>query len=492
MCIENPLIFMIFLVFFRKTVDKKRLGVNDSMNLFLDTLLKWAAEVNRALSDFLWSPVMLAGFLLVGGMFTVRLGFFQFRRMGLWLRETIVKALSSREARKNKDERSISQFQAMTTALAATLGTGNIVGVATAITLGGPGAIFWMWASALLGMMTIFAENVLGIHYRYRDKQGNWVGGAMIYMERGLRSKFLAGAFSVCCLVGSLGVGNMTQANAMSAAMQDSFGVPPYVTGIVAAGLAVAVILGGLKRIAQLTEKLIPFMSVLYLAAVLIVIAAHFGQIIPALRLIVREAFTPVSAGAGVLGFGISKAARYGVARGVFTNEAGLGTSVAVHANAEVSHPVIQGMWGIFEVFADTIVMCTLTALAILVSGVWSPGCGLDGGALCAASFATVFGTGGSYFISFAVMIFAFSTIIGWSFCGERCAHYLGGDKLVPLYKIAFTVIIFIGCVSRLDFVWALSDTFNGLMAVPNLIAVTALSGTVIKLTKDYFKRERL
>ena len=461
------------------------------MKTIFDALLSGLSTLNRAVGDFVWSPVMLVAFLSVGGYFTLRLGFFQFVRIRLWFSETIVAALKSKSSRKVKDDRSISQFQAMTTALAATMGTGNIVGVATAITLGGPGAIFWMWVSALLGMMTIFAENVLGIHYRYRDANGEWVGGAMIYIERGLKSKGLAVAFAVFCLVGSLGVGNMTQANSISTAMDASFGVPPYITGIVIALLAILIILGGLQRIAVITEKLIPFISILYLAAVFVVIASHAEQIFPALKQIVGSAFTLSSAGSGVLGYGVARAVRYGIARGVFSNEAGLGTSVAVHASAEVPHPVTQGLWGIFEVFADTIVMCTLTALAILASGVWSPDCGLEGGVLCAAAFETVFGQWGGYFISVSILLFAFATIIGWSFYGERCAKYLGGEKLVPIYKIVFTIIIFIGSVSRLNFVWELSDTFNGLMAIPNLIAITALAGVVIRITKDYLNNHK-
>jgi len=453
-------------------------------------LFGWIETANSAVGDFLWSPVMLSVFLSVGGYFTLRLGFFQFRRIRLWFSETIVKALRSRSEKEIRDENSISQFQAMTTALAACMGTGNIVGVATAITLGGPGAVFWMWISAVLGMMTIYAENVLGIHFRYRGKNGEWVGGAMIYMERGLKSKPLAVAFAVFCLLGALGVGNMTQANSISTAMNASFSVPPYLTGLLISGVALIVILGGLKRIAALTEKLIPVISLLYLAAVLIVIFSNAKQIIPSIQTIVQSALSPVSAGSGVLGYGMARAARYGVARGVFSNEAGLGTSVAVHASAQVDSPVIQGLWGIFEVFVDTIVMCTMTALAILVSGVWSPDCGLDGGILCAAAFETVFGRWGGYFITLSILLFAFATMIGWSFYGEKCVKYLGGDRIVPLYKILFASIIFIGSVSRLEFVWALSDTFNGLMAIPNLIAVCALSGIVIKITRDYVKEK--
>ena len=451
----------------------------------------WIETANSVVGDFLWSPVMLSIFLSVGAYFTLRLGFFQFRRSRLWFSETIVKALRSRSERKIRDKNSISQFQAMTTALAACMGTGNIVGVATAITLGGPGAIFWMWISAVLGMMTIYAENVLGIHFRYRGKTGEWVGGAMIYIERGLKSKPLAVAFAVFCLLGALGVGNMTQANSISTAMDASFSIPPYLTGLLISGVAIVVILGGIQRIAVITEKLIPVISLLYLAAVLVVIFSNIGQIIPSVRTIFRSALSPVSAGSGALGYGVARAARYGVARGVFSNEAGLGTSVAVHASADVDSPVTQGLWGIFEVFVDTLVMCTLTGLAILVSGVWSPNCGLDGGVLCAAAFETVFGRWGGYFISLSILLFAFATMIGWSFYGEKCVKYLGGERIVPLYKILFAIIIFIGSVSRLEFVWALSDTFNGLMAIPNLIAVCALSGIVIKITKEYLNKKR-
>ena len=448
-------------------------------------------QLNTKINTFIWGPYMLAAFLLIGIYFTVRTGFFQFAKVGLWFRHTLLSCFQRGGARETRDKEAISPFQAMTTALASSIGTGNIAGVATAIVLGGPGAVFWMWVSAIFGMMTNFAENVLGSHFRYKDKDGKWVGGPMIYMERGLSQKWLGVVFAFCTIFGSLGMGNLTQSNSMAAAMQAGFSLPPFVTGIAAAVLVGMIIMGGIKRIARVTEQLVPMMAILYVAGGLVLLCLNANRILPALSSIFTDAFSFQAAGAGALGFGISRAMRYGIARGVFTNEAGLGSSVLAHSASDVREPVVQGMWGIFEVFADTIVMCSITALIILTSGVYEA-TDLTGSALTIAAFSTRFGSFGVLFVSVSTVLFAFCTLVGWSYYGERAASYIFGQKSALYYRVVYIFCIFIGAISSLDLVWSLSDTFNGMMAVPNLIAVALLSGTVIKLTKDYLKSNRL
>jgi AGCS family alanine or glycine:cation symporter len=416
---------------------------------------------------------------------------------------TFLSIFKNKSVRKSDNKRAISQFQSACTALAATLGTGNIVGVATAIALGGPGSIFWMWVSAFFGMMTSYAENTLGIKYRFKGKNGEWVGGAMYYMERGLNSKWLAAAFSLFCMLAAFGMGNMAQANGIAAGLKASFGVSPVVTAIVITAFTAPVILGGIKRIAGVTEKLVPFIAIFYILGGIIVIAAHADKIAEAFVLIIGEALKPQSAAGGFAGYGIAAALRRGVSRGVFTNEAGLGSSVMAHSATDIDEPVVQGMWGIFEVFLDTIVICTVTALAILTSGAYSmaehlrfftdnPGGELPnamtGVGLTSAAFDTALPFGGE-FVTIAITLFAYSTILGWSYFGERAASYLFGHKAVIPYKIAFIAFIAVGCLSGLNLVWDISDTFNGLMAIPNLISITLLSGQVIKMTNDYTRR---
>jgi AGCS family alanine or glycine:cation symporter len=413
------------------------------------------------------------------------------------MKATFLSIFKQRSVRKTDDKHAISQFQSLCTALAATVGTGNIVGVATAIALGGPGAVFWMWLSAFLGMMTNFAENVLGIKYRYKDEKGNWVGGAMIYIERGLGWKWLAILFSVFCMLASFGIGNMSQGNSIASAMQANFSVPTWVTGAVIMVVVALVVLGGIKRIAAVAEKIVPFMVMLYLIGGLVIILAHVTNIGSAFSLIFREAFNFNAGAGGVVGYGIAEAARRGISRGVFSNEAGLGSSVMVHSASDVKEPVQQGMWGIFEVFADTIIVCTITALSILASGVFDfdaynavGGVGLLSGAeLTSQAFMTVFGDIGGKFVAIAIMLFAFTTILGWSYYGERAVTYLFKSKAVVPYKVIFVLVIMVGCVSGLSLVWDISDTFNGFMAVPNLIAITFMSSQVVTMIKDYKER---
>ena len=473
------------------------------MGDFFNMLSDKVSQINGVLNDFIWGPVMLVFFLLVGLLFTVRTGFFQISHIKYWLDVTIFQLFRKdrKSVLKTDDKHSISQFQSLCTALAATIGVGNISGVAVALALGGPGAIFWMWLSAFLGMMTNYAENTLGIKYRYKNEKGNWVGGAMIYIEKGLKWKWLAVIFSVFCMLASFGIGNMSQGNEIANGLKNSFGIPSYVTAIVVMIFAGLVIIGGIKRIASVTEKVVPFMALTYIVGALIVIFAHATAIPSAFGAIFANAFKLRAAGGGLAGFTIMVAMRRGISRGVFSNEAGLGSSVMVHSASDVKEPVVQGMWGIFEVFADTLIVCTMTALTILTSGVYDyteyakyVGTGLpahlkSGVALTSAAFESVFGSLGGSFISIAVMLFAFSTMLGWSYYGERAVEYLFGLKAVPFYKVLFILVIFIGCNIKLSLVVDISDTFNGFMALPNLIAVTLLSGQVVEMTKDYLKR---
>ncbi len=464
-------------------------------------------DINQILNDFIWGPYMLAFFLFVGLMFTIRTGLFQIVHIKDWLDITILSVFKKdTKSRRTEDKHSISQFQSLCTALAATIGVGNISGVAVALALGGPGAIFWMWMSAFLGMMTNFAEKTLGIKYRYKNEKGNWIGGAMVYIEKGLGFKWLAVIFSVFCMLASFGIGNMSQGNEIANGLNNAFGIPNWITGLVVMAVAALVILGGIKRIASVAEKVVPFMAITYILGALIVIGSNITALPDAFGMIFGNAFNLSSVGGGVAGFTIMVALRQGVSRGVFSNEAGLGSSVMVHATADVKEPVEQGMWAIFEVFTDTIVVCTMTALTILCSGVYDfaayESCiaqGLEpaeagllsGIALTSAAFESVLGTWGSKFISIAIMLFAFTTILGWSYYGERAVEYLFGPKAVPVYKIVFIAMLFVGCNISLDLVVKISDTFNGFMALPNLLALTLLSKQVIEMTKDYLARKK-
>lgn len=458
-----------------------------------------AVEVaNSAVHGFVWGPAMLAVFLFTGLLCTVGSGFFQLTKIKLWLSETIISAFKRKDVRKTDDKKAISQFQALSTALAATVGTGNIAGVATAIAGGGPGAVFWMWVGAFLGMMTSFSENVLGIKYRYKNESGEWVGGAMVYMERGLNMKRLAVIFSFFCVLASFGIGNISQANSIASALDNAFNIPKPLTGAAVTAFAAPIILGGIKGIARVTEKIVPFMAVSYIAGGLAVVLSNIGSVPEAFGMIFRGAFNLRAVGGGALGCTVSRAIRFGIARGVFSNEAGLGSSVTVHSASDVKEPVVQGMWGIFEVFADTIVICTVTALSILttvydfetgVAAFGADGNALDGAPLTAAAFSSVFGRLGGAFIAISLALFAFSTILGWSYYGERGIYYIFGQKAVPPYKVVFIAIIMLGCVSRPGLAWEISDTFNGLMAVPNLIAVILLHGQVTRELKEYTAR---
>ena len=467
-------------------------------------MVELIANVNNAINGFVWGVPMLVLLVGTGILMTILTKFFQLSHIGHWFKNTVGGIFHDKHVTKHTDadDQSISQFQSLCTALAATIGTGNIVGVASALVAGGPGAIFWMWVVAFFGMMTNYSENVLGIYYRRRNSKGEWSGGAMYYLKDGLGSykgckqigAVLAVLFSAFCLLASFGIGNMSQVNSIAANMTSAFSIPATVTGIVLVIIGALVIVGGLKRIAAVTEKLVPFMAIAYVIGALVIFFANISHVGAVFTAIFKGAFGLRAVGGGIVGSGVKLALTWGMKRGVFSNEAGLGSSVMVHSSSNVKEPVRQGMWGIFEVFADTMVVCTLTAFAVLSSELIDLDTGavlvdVSGSALVGKAFATVFGSFGPAFIAIAILLFAFSTVLGWSHYGSKACEYLFGTKSTIVYKIAFVLMIFTGCTMNLSLAWDLSDTFNGLMAIPNLIGVIALSPVVMKITKNYVAR---
>lgn len=428
-------------------------------------------KLNDFVNGIVWGPPMLVLIIVTGLFLSTKTGFFSVRKIGYILKNTLLKMFD----KESKGEGEVTAFQAVATALAATVGTGNIAGVATAIALGGPGAIFWMWFAAILGMTTKFAEVVLAVNFREKTADGRFVGGPMYYITNGLGWKWLAVIFAVFGAFAAFGIGNMVQSNSVAAALQSSFNLNPWVTGITLAVLSALVIIGGIKRIGAFTEKLVPFMAAIYILGGLFILIMNIANIPAAIALIFKSAFTGQAAVGGFAGSTIAFAMRYGIARGVFTNEAGLGSAPIAHAAATTDHPVRQGLWGVFEVFADTLVICSITALAIVSTGVWQTG--ETGAALTTAAFNAAI-PGGGYIVSIGIVLFAFSTILGWEYYGERCAEYLFGPKVNMIYRIIWIPFIVIGAIGGLEFVWSLADTLNGLMAIPNLIGLIALSGT--------------
>lgn len=448
--------------------------------------------VIKSINEIIWGNGMLVLILGIGIFFTIKLKWMQFNIP--FISKTIINSLFTKT--KPSEKKGISQFQAMTTVLAATMGTGNIVGVATALTLGGPGSIFWMWVSAIFGMMTVFSENVLGLYYRYKSPKGEWMGGPMVTMEKGLNSKWLGMIYAALCILASFGMGNMAQINSISSSLQSAFGINTLLSGIFVSIILALIIIGGLSKIGKFTEKVIPIISCVYILGAILIIVLNYQGIQTAFSQIFTNAFAIKPVVGGIAGVTIRQAINIGFRRGVFSNEAGLGTSALVHSSINSANPVVQGVWGIFEVFFDTIICCTLTALAILTSGVLgkvgSDGSILDGAPLVISAFSTVFGETSGSIISICVVIFAFATLVGWSFYGSKATEYLFGCKAVPIYKVIFIGIVIIGATSELSIVWEISDTLNGLMAIPNLISLILLSPIVIKLTKEYTNRNKL
>lgn len=440
--------------------------------------------INDKINGFVWGPVMLVLLVGTGIYLTIRTNFMSIAKLGYIMKNTFLRMFQKEQV----GEGEITAFQAVATALAATVGTGNIAGVATAIAVGGPGAIFWMWLSAIFGMTTKFAEVVLSIQYREKTEDGRFIGGPMHYIANGLNWKWLATLFALFGALASFGIGNMTQANSISASMEVTFGIPTLVTGIVVAVAAAVVMLGGIKRIAQVTEMLVPFMAAFYIIGGIVILARNASAIPAAFGLIFKSAFSGTAAVGGFAGSTIVLASRMGIARGVFSNEAGLGSAPIAHAAATTDHPVRQGLWGVFEVFMDTIVICSITALSIIVTGVWNTG--ESGAALTTLAFDTSLPVVGGYIVSIGILLFAYSTLLSWSYYGERCLEFLFGPKAITPYRLVFIPFIVIGAVGGLEVIWDIADTLNGLMAIPNLIGIIGLSGVVIKLTKEFFSTE--
>ncbi|MEG2455362.1 MAG: alanine/glycine:cation symporter family protein [Oscillospiraceae bacterium] len=448
------------------------------------------------LGDWIWNPWLLGLFLLVGGYYSIRTGFFQVFGIRLWWRETMGSLF---HRKKRRGSGGLSQLQALSTALASTIGTGSIAGVATAIFYGGPGAVFWMWVSAFLGMMTGCAEKTLAVRYRERSPEGTWQGGPMTYITQGLHLKWLAALFALCCTAASLGGGNMVQANSIATSLESVFGWNRFVVGIGVALVTGVVIFGGIGRIGRVSERLVPAMALLFIAGGGVVLAVN-GAALPAVfGRIFSAALVPQAAVGGVGGYAVSCAMRYGIARGVFTNEAGLGSSAMAHAAAEVEDPVSEGMWGIFEVFIATLVVCTITALVILVTGVYDAQAALlaiaagttaempVGAPLSVLAFSTVFGRWGGAFVAICLLLFAFTSLLGWSYYGERgLSHLTGTTRWTPVYRGVFLLCIVAGSVGDLAAVWDLADVLNGLMALPNLAALLLLSPEALRLLKGW------
>ena len=491
------------------------------MNKFLAVL----ESINGEINGVVWGVFGLLLLIGTGILVTVLTKFFQVTHIGTWLRHTVGSLFHKDVMGHTKEKGTISPFQALCTALAATVGTGNIAGVAAAICIGGAGAVFWMWVAAFFGMMTNYAENVLGIYYRRKNENGEWAGGAMYYLADGLGKKkgmkqvgkILAILFCVFTMLASFGIGSMGQVNKIVTNVAEAFdvsalssvevlgGVSLYnlILGVLIMILTALITLGGLKRIANVAEKVVPFMVVAFVLGSLVIIGVNYAGILPAFRAIFVNAFAPEAFVGGGIGAVVGKVVTQGFKRGVFSNEAGLGSSVMVHSNSNVKEPVKQGMWGIFEVFADTMIVCTMTALVILTAG------GLEGGVfnvltgeiaagytdatLVGGAFNTVFSWGdiGQKFIAIAMFLFAFTTVLGWSHYGSKAWEYLFGARTTYIFRIIHVCTVIFGAILTSSLAWDISDTFNGLMLIPNLIGVIALSPLVVKITVNYLRREK-
>ncbi|UWQ79922.1 sodium:alanine symporter family protein [Leisingera sp. S132] len=433
-----------------------------------------------AVNGVVWGPMMLVLILGVGFFLQVGLKFMPIRKLGMGFGLMF-------KGREATGEGQITPFNALMTALSATIGTGNIAGVATAVFLGGPGALFWMWMTALVGMATKYSEAVCAVKFRERDEEGNYVGGPMYYIKNGLGAKWawLGVAFAVFGSIAAFGIGNGVQANGVAQVLETNFGLNTSVTGIVLMVLTGAVILGGITRIGAVAGKLVPFMAVSYIVAGLIVLVINADAIGTAFSLVFTHAFTPSAAEGGFAGAAVWAAIRFGVARGVFSNEAGLGSAPIAHAAAETKGPVNQGLIAMLGTFIDTIIVCSITGLAIIASGAWTSG--ESGAALTSLAFETSLPGIGGYLIAIALSIFAFTTILGWSYYGEKCMEFLFGVKVMLPYRILWIIAIYFGATADLGFIWLLADTLNAMMAIPNLIALALLSPIVFKVTKEFF-----
>ena len=435
----------------------------------------------RTLNGLVWGWPMIVLLMGTGALLTVLTGFVQFRRLGFALREVLGKMFTKGEGHGN-----VTPFQAVATALASTVGVGNIAGVATAIVIGGPGALFWLWVSGLLGMCTKFAEIVTALHYREPDETGTMRGGAMYTLKKGLGLPWLGAIFALLTSLAAFGIGNMVQANSVAASLTESFGIDPRLTAVVLIALTGIVILGGIKRIGEFTSVLVPFMAVLYLGGGFVIILMNITDVPAAFGMVFSGAFSGTAATGGFAGATIMMALRFGVARGLFSNEAGLGSAPMVHAAAQTDHPVRQGMYGIFEVCVDTLLICTTTGLVILLTGTWTGD--VTGAALAARAFETGLpGVWGDIIVTGGIMLFAFSTLVGWSYYGETGVVYLFGAGAAKPYRMLWLLFIYLGATGSLQVVWDVSDTLNGLMAIPNLVAVLGSIPLLLRLQKEFF-----
>lgn len=459
-------------------------------------MLELITSINSAVYNFIWGVPAMICIIGVGLLLTIRTRFLQIRKFPYAMKETIGRIFKKQDA----SDGSMTPFQAVCTALASTVGTGNIAGVAGAIAIGGPGAVFWMWISAILGMCTKFSEVTLAVHFRERNSEGDYVGGPMYYIKNGLAKHwhFLAVLFATFGVLTVFGTGNATQVNTITTAInsallnfniisESSLSFVDLIIGIIVAILVALILLGGIKRIGQVAERLVPFMALLYIFFALGVVFLNIERLPSVLYSIVDGAFNPSSVTGGVVG-SLFISMRKGVARGIFSNEAGLGTGSIAHACSDTNEPIRQGLLGIFEVFMDTILICTLTALVILCSG--TPiAYGVDAGAeLTITGFTSTYGSWISIFTAIALCCFAFSTIIGWGLYGARCIEFLFSSKVIKPFMLAYSLVAILGATVDLGLLWNIAETFNGLMAIPNLIALFLLSGTVVKLVKEYFK----
>ncbi|WP_114418658.1 alanine/glycine:cation symporter family protein [Marinospirillum perlucidum] len=442
----------------------------------------------KSINGVVWGPVMLVLILGVGLFLSIGLKLMPVLKLGegfrlLWKGKQV-------DDKENQGE--IPPFQALMTALSATVGTGNIAGVATAIFLGGPGALFWMWITALVGMATKFAEAVLAVNYREKDAQGNHVGGPMYYIKNGLGPKWawLGTLFAIFGGVAAFGIGNTVQSNSVADVLQANFDLPVAVTGLIIMVLVGLVLIGGIRRIGRVAAALVPLMAVSYLVAGLVVLALNAAAIPSALVMIVEYAFTPVAAQGGFAGAAVWAAIRFGVARGIFSNEAGLGSAPIAHAAAQTNNAVRQGLIAMLGTFIDTLIICSITGLVIITSGVWTSG--ESGAALTSAAFGAILPSVGNYLVAIALAVFAFTTILGWSFYGERCAEYLFGIKAIMPYRVLWILAIPLGAMVNLDFIWLVADTLNAMMALPNLVALALLSPVVFKLSREYFATHKI
>lgn len=439
---------------------------------------------NKALNALVWGAPMMILLMGTGVLLTGVTGVVQVRRFALVLREVLGKLFS-----KGRGTGTVTPFQALATALASTVGVGNIAGVCTAISLGGPGALFWLWVSGLLGMATKFAEVAIALNYREKDSSGIMRGGAMYVLAKGLKLRWLGNVFALLTATAAFGIGNMVQANSVADAIRSSFGVETWITGIVLAVVTAAVVLGGIRRIAQLTELMVPAMCVLYIAGAMFILIRFAGEIPSSIALVLDAAFTGQAAAGGFAGATIMSAMRYGIARGLFSNEAGLGSAPMVHASATTDHPVRQALYGIFEVFVDTMVVCLLTGFAVLVTGTWNSG--ETGAALAGKAFSVGLpGELGHYVVTISLVLFAYSTLVGWSYYGETGITFLFGSQAAVPYRVLWIVFVYLGAVGKLHLVWDIADTLNGLMAIPNLVGVLGSIPLLRRLMREFFQRE--